>query len=63
MSQANIPKGCYCYDEDDICKYWSLVSEGIGYCALLDQSDEEIDHLLWDQVKLCDINKDEEGDR
>ena len=56
-----IPFGDYCYDENGVCPYWSLVEvldeTGIGeggYCLFLDEFDSI---LLWDLCKICGINE------
>lgn len=89
-----IPKGDYCYDESDLCPYWSTNSnyheQDCGYCSYLEKGDWEMNDekkwkttyrkdgkelsdelrsaneigipmsLLWDQVKECGINIEEE---
>ena len=66
LSDDVIPKGCYCYDENGNCPYWhlfkSLPKQENGYCHRLKAGDWEIDRLslLWDQVKECGINDDED---
>ena len=64
----------YCAGEDgiprlkilDTCPYWGIdcgKPEGMnGYCAYLDirDWDEENISLLWDKVKECDINIEDE---
>lgn len=59
-----IPYGCYCYDENGLCPYWSMISvtdeHGTcdeGHCGLLRESDCI---LLWDQCKVCGHNEDDE---
>jgi hypothetical protein len=60
-----IPKGIYCYDENGICPYWKrcldIEKQQNGYCEYLEKGDWEMDFgLLWDQVKECGINEDDE---
>lgn len=64
-----IPIGIYCYDEGGICPYWHIVkhlpNQMNGYCHLLKAGDwmeleEGGTYLLWDQVKECGQNLDEE---
>lgn len=42
-SKANIPKGCYCYDENGTCPFWSLdidrPYQRNGYCSFLQVGD------------------------
>ena len=68
-----IPPGPYCYGRNDqgdrvLCPYWSSVptapEQEDGYCALLGRGDWEVKglSLLWDQVKECGINLDNEND-
>jgi hypothetical protein len=62
---SKIPLGTYCYDENGVCPYWKIVGIKCGYCAYMDMSDEDFEgycSLLWDQVKECDLNLDEEND-
>jgi hypothetical protein len=66
---AVIPKGIYCHDEN-VCPFWSInpdkLSQENGYCSFLKIGDWEVEPasfgLLWDQVKLCSENMDEEND-
>jgi len=69
-----IPFGQYCYTDltpdgpnlkIKLCPYWSLNKEREyqenGYCSYLEVGDwqEEAGFgLLWDQVKLCNINEE-----
>lgn len=69
-----IPVGQYCYTfigaiskaggyRIKSCPYWSINSnygdQNNGYCSYLEVGDwEEGGFLLWDQVKLCDINEE-----
>jgi len=60
-----IPKGPYCYNENGICPYWSLVkdrpSQENGYCKYLKKGDWELETgLLWDQCKECGENFDDD---
>lgn len=66
---AKIPKGPYCYEFIDgkqkNCPFWFKLKtkppQCNGYCKLLDIHDEDLPAsfaLLWDQVKVCDINND-----
>ena len=62
-----IPKGIYCYDKNGKCPYWdkdlSKPHQENGYCHYLKTGDWEAKHisLLWDQVKECGENLDEEN--
>jgi len=63
-SKTVIPKGFYCYDEYGTCPYWSLNSgreeQNNGYCSYLKEGDWDNSSgfdLLWDKVKLCNINE------
>lgn len=65
---SKIPKGPYCYDENGLCPWWSKRDDKdhqvSGYCKYLNEGDWEtkgVSHL-WDQVKECDFNLDEEND-
>ena len=63
--QSKIPKGFYCYDTNGVCPYWSLNKnkphQENGYCSYLEQGDwDEHLGLLWDQVKECNINMEED---
>jgi len=57
-----IPEGIYCYNEEGVCPYWSLVKDKPyqenGYCSYLKLGDWEIEglSLLWDQCKECNEN-------
>lgn len=68
-----IPPGMYCYTFVDTfpggikikeCPYWSRNKDKdyqeSGYCSYLEKGDWDEDgpFLLWDQCKLCDINKE-----
>jgi len=71
-----IPAGAYCYrpvstDENgclkiSLCPYWgrddSRPAQESGYCAYLGSGDWESEgiSLLWDQVKECGLNDDDE---
>lgn len=66
-----IPKGDFCYTyvnrKQVNCPYWGLNPEKHiqenGYCTYLqmvDWSDDKGFPLLWDQIKECGINLDEE---
>lgn len=64
-----IPKGPYCYEaRDKYCPYFEIVEDKPaqmnGYCHYLEQGDWEFEHfgLLWDAVKECGINDEEEED-
>jgi len=50
----------------EVCPYWSCdrnkPPQENGYCAYLEAGDWEHGGLLWDQVKECGINEDEEND-
>ena len=67
-SPSKIPKGLYCYDANGICPYWSLSKNGgvqnNGYCAYLELGDWEPDgwiSLLWDGVKECGLNTNDDA--
>lgn len=65
-----IPKGLYCYTRRDgkvhLCPFWdkdySKPEQESGYCHYLKRGDweEEGFSLLWDQVKECGVNDEEE---
>jgi len=65
-----IPNGQYCYHKPgrrDSCPFWELRNDKPerenGYCSFLRRGDWEVKNetsLLWDQVKECEINMDEE---
>lgn len=62
-NNCDIPKGCYCYDVNGVCPYWKLNTQheeqNNGYCSFLKEGDWDNNSgfgLLWDQVKLCNIN-------
>lgn len=62
---SKIPKGIYCYDENGKCPYWSIredrEEQENGYCKFLEMGDGENGiFLLWDQVKECTENLDDE---
>lgn len=64
-----IPKGNYCYYgiKGKTCPYWKMVGVKCGYCAYDDMSDEDYHQggyfsLLWDQVKECDINTEDDNE-
>lgn len=68
-----IPPGCYCYTYDltgkaVVCPYWDLredkPEQENGYCAFMEQGDWDSEHLslLWDQVKECGVNMDDEDE-
>ena len=65
MDRLKIPSGCYCYDENGLCPYWSKrkdkPDQENGYCEYLKKGDWEHDFfgLLWDQVKECGENDDD----
>ena len=61
-----IPSGVYCYDENGTCPFFELrkvVVDGeegeTGYCAYIDLEDPI---ALWDQIKMCGINDDNDDD-
>ena len=70
--QQQIPKGVYCCDENGNCPFWELhedkESQNNGYCHYLQIGDwidwlDDIGLLLWDQIKSCRINiNDDRGD-
>jgi hypothetical protein len=69
--ESKIPRGPYCYNtlkvdpnngkmKIKLCPYWSKTGD-IGKCSFLGISDEDYaSSLLWDQVKECGINNDDE---
>ena len=62
--KSRIPKGCYCYDENGICPFWcrepTQQPQEDGYCSYLGKGDWQLScGLLWDQVKECGVNDDE----
>jgi len=62
---TKIPIGPYCYN-NKICPYWYRAEDGVdqayGYCSYLHKGDWMKDGtmLLWDQVKECGVNDDNE---
>jgi len=57
-----IPQGIYCYDENGVCPFWSLIKDyppqQNGHCAFMQKSDVDLKGgLLWDQVKECRQNE------
>jgi len=68
MITEDIPYGSYCYKIINIdekrfiihtkeCPYWERIDKYHARCNFLKiQDNDEEDFLLWDQVKLCDIN-------
>ena len=74
ITDSDIPVGEYCYTilsvnngriQTKVCPYWSGVviidDEKIGYCSKLNVDDSMDDYgLLFDQVKYCGINIDED---
>lgn len=66
LELSKIPNGPYCYDENGRCPYWGSSpdheEQDNGYCTAFNIADWIDGSLLWDQVKSCDINLDEEND-
>jgi len=71
MQKAQIPTGMYCYTYDQdghskLCPYWGIrddkPEQENGYCAFLGKGDWDFDQLslIWDQVKECGINDEDE---
>lgn len=72
VEHPEIPVGIYCYtasmDSNGVrriksCTHWKKTDEG-ARCELLDLNTTELCpyHLVWDQVKECRINMDEDFD-
>jgi hypothetical protein len=67
-NKDGIPFGYYCYDEEGICKYWTIDKtkppQMNGYCGFLKSGDSDVEgiSLLWDQCKECGINIGEENE-
>lgn len=75
MDTNLIPKGNYCYKPSDTpidlsgdvprlriipCPFWKATEDG-AYCSHLDLHSEKYDmNLIWDQVKMCGINRDDD---
>lgn len=61
-----IPRGPYCYDENGVCPFWcrepTKQPQEDGYCSYLGKGDWQLEgfSLLWDQVKECDVNDDDD---
>lgn len=61
-----IPKGMYCYSSEGRCPHWRHLPEyheqESGYCTYLKKGDADEDgtFILWDQVKECGLNYDDE---
>ena len=57
-----IPNGCYCYDRNGVCPYWSikkgLPEQENGYCKYLNKSDFQINEELG-PTELYDIKTEE----
>jgi hypothetical protein len=53
-----IPKGCYCYDKQGVCPYWSTNPtkhyQENGYCAFLERGDWEMNN----DVKWVTLGED-----
>jgi hypothetical protein len=69
--EKHIPPGPYCYryaGGKGRCPWWALNKDQPhqqnGYCEYLGWGDwqQEVLTLLWDQVKECGINDDEDED-
>lgn len=58
LNYPEIPHGYYCYDENGICPHWQKTENG-ALCNLLNEEHFTHcwNHLVWDQVKECGINK------
>ena len=67
----NISAGSYCNDAMGVCPYWDMESDKpiqeSGYCWFLEEGDSDVNEhmgiyfsLLWDQVKDCGINDEDE---
>ena len=68
--EKEIPKGHYCYfgsrspgdKKYKPCKYWGIdkskPSQDCGFCTLTNSKDWLDDDHLWDQLKSCGINED-----
>jgi hypothetical protein len=69
----NIPENIsnnelYCYEKNkkNNCPYWTInpfgLSQDNGYCLYLNTGDKEEENnigLLWDKIKICNINSNE----
>lgn len=59
-----IPQGIYCYLNQKVCPYWGKnpkkPKQMNGYCRFLRVSDWNGTDLLWDQVKSCGVNTEED---
>ena len=64
--EDQIPKGIYCYDKHGLCPWFDAredkPEQECGYCHYLEAGDWEENgtFLLWDQVKECGLNDDDE---
>lgn len=58
----DIPKGIYCYNNDGVCPYWDMFEEYNGYCHYLKMSDNDFETMsfLFDQIKECGVEDEEE---
>lgn len=66
-NKSLIPKGIYCYSNQGVCPYWSIredrPGQTNGYCSLLGKGDWElVGSNLWDQVKECGENDENEDE-
>ena len=52
----------YFMPETKLCPFWKSFAEKNAYCIYLQQKSEAggFTHLLWDQVKKCSINNDDD---
>ncbi len=70
IEHPEIPDGMYCYKgwykdgegkmrQDGICQYWEHTDKG-ARCNFIKEEHTEYCpyHLVWDQVKECDINNE-----
>lgn len=74
MQHPEIPVGPYCHSlkggKCEPCPHWDLFpdmpDQDNGWCKLLDNTKEDTHdgfmarHYLWDQLKICGYNREEE---
>lgn len=57
LNNEFIPYGDYCYDKNGICLHWKKTEQGASCLALNVESKKyQSFNLIWDQVKECGIN-------
>lgn len=56
------PASYYFSPETKTCPFWKSVGGGNAFCAHTNKTSEygEIDNMVWDQIKECDVNRSDE---